>query len=106
MTTDSSGFYLKNRLIQISQTGGLWYSDTSPFRIPWFVLAKPFSAKFNTACLIISFLNNIGARGFETKARGVFTLRAPHYAPSLAPWLKLLTGVKQSWLLCRVKKVF
>ncbi len=28
-------FYLQNRLIQTSQTGGLWYSDTSPFSIPW-----------------------------------------------------------------------
>jgi len=27
-------FYLQNRLIQTSQTGGLWYSDTSPFSIP------------------------------------------------------------------------
>ena len=28
-------FYLKNRLTQTSQTGGQWYSDTSPFSIPW-----------------------------------------------------------------------
>ncbi len=27
-------FYLQNRLIQTSQTGGQWYSDTSPFSIP------------------------------------------------------------------------
>jgi hypothetical protein len=27
--------YLQNRLIQTSQTGGQWYSDTSPFSIPW-----------------------------------------------------------------------
>jgi hypothetical protein len=26
---------LQNRLIKISQTGGQWYSDTSPFSIPW-----------------------------------------------------------------------
>jgi hypothetical protein len=26
---------LQNRLIQTSQTGGQWYSDTSPFSIPW-----------------------------------------------------------------------
>jgi hypothetical protein len=25
---------LQNRLIQTSQTGGQWYSDTSPFSIP------------------------------------------------------------------------
>jgi hypothetical protein len=28
-------FCLQNRLIQTSQTGGQWYSDTSPFSIPW-----------------------------------------------------------------------
>ncbi len=28
-------FYFQNRLIQTSQTGGQWYSDTSPFSIPW-----------------------------------------------------------------------
>ncbi len=28
-------FYLQNRLIQYSQTGGQLYSDTSPFSIPW-----------------------------------------------------------------------
>jgi len=34
MTTDNLCFYLQNRLIQNSQTGGQWYSDTSPFSIP------------------------------------------------------------------------
>ncbi len=28
-------FYFRNRLIQTIQTGGQWYSDTSPFSIPW-----------------------------------------------------------------------
>ena len=32
MTIDN--FYLQNRLIQASQTGGQCYSDTSPFSIP------------------------------------------------------------------------
>jgi hypothetical protein len=35
MTTDYFCFYLQNRLIQTSQTGGQRYSDTSPFSIPW-----------------------------------------------------------------------
>jgi hypothetical protein len=35
MTTDNFCFYLQNRLIQISQTRGQQYSDTSPFSIPW-----------------------------------------------------------------------
>ncbi len=35
MTTDNFCFYLQKWLIQTSQTGGQWYSDTSPFSIPW-----------------------------------------------------------------------
>ncbi len=35
MTTDNFRFYLANRLIQTSQTGGQWYNDTSPFSILW-----------------------------------------------------------------------
>jgi hypothetical protein len=35
MSTDSFCFYLQNRLIQTSQTGGQRYSDTSHFSIPW-----------------------------------------------------------------------
>ncbi len=37
MTTDNFCFYLQNRLVQTSQTGGQWYSNTSPFSIPWLV---------------------------------------------------------------------
>jgi hypothetical protein len=33
MTTDNFCFHLQNRLIQTSQPGGQWYSDTSPFSI-------------------------------------------------------------------------
>jgi hypothetical protein len=36
MTTDNFCFYLQNRLIQTSQTGGQQYTDTFPFSIPWF----------------------------------------------------------------------
>ncbi len=35
MTSDNFCFYLPNRQIQTSQTGGQWYSDTFPFSIPW-----------------------------------------------------------------------
>jgi hypothetical protein len=35
MTADNFSFYLQNRVFQKSQTGGQWYSDTSPFSIPW-----------------------------------------------------------------------
>ena len=44
MTTDNYCFYLQNRLTQTSQTGGQWYSDTSPFSIPWVCTIKPFVA--------------------------------------------------------------
>jgi len=36
MTSDNFCFYLQNRLIQTSQTGGQQYSDTFPFSIPLF----------------------------------------------------------------------
>jgi len=32
---------MQNRLIQTSQKGGKWYSDTSPLIIPWFVPGLP-----------------------------------------------------------------
>jgi hypothetical protein len=35
MITDNICFHLQMRLIQTSQTGGQWYSNISPFRIPW-----------------------------------------------------------------------
>jgi hypothetical protein len=35
MATDNFSFYFQNRLTQAGQTGGQWYSDTSPFSIPW-----------------------------------------------------------------------
>jgi hypothetical protein len=37
MTTDRFSFYFQNRLIQTSQVGGQWYSDTSPLSIPWII---------------------------------------------------------------------
>jgi hypothetical protein len=38
MKADNFCFYLQNRLIQTSQTGGQRYSDTSPFSIPFTVV--------------------------------------------------------------------
>jgi hypothetical protein len=35
MTSGNFCFYLQDRLIETSITGGQWYSDTSPFSIPW-----------------------------------------------------------------------
>jgi hypothetical protein len=49
-TTEIFCFYLQNRLIQTSQTGGQWYSDTSPFSIPW---SNYISGKFFNTCKVI-----------------------------------------------------
>jgi hypothetical protein len=38
-TTDNFCFYLQNSLIQTSQTGGQWYSDTSPLIFPALTLS-------------------------------------------------------------------
>jgi hypothetical protein len=40
MTTDNFCFYVQNRLIQTSQTGGQQYSDNAPFSIPWKNICK------------------------------------------------------------------
>jgi len=53
MTTGNFCFYLQNRLIQTSQTGGQQYSDTSPFSIPcsslliWILKCKLHKNKFD-----------------------------------------------------------
>ncbi len=51
MTTDNFCFYLQNRQIQTSQTGGQWYSDTSPISIPW----------IKTCCCIECYVNEASA---------------------------------------------
>ncbi len=51
MTTKILCFYLQNRLIQTNQTGGQWYSDTSPFSIPWAGKCTPTSSFENSALL-------------------------------------------------------
>ncbi len=42
MTTDNFCFYLQNRPIQTSQTGGQQNSDTSPFSIPYCTIDLQF----------------------------------------------------------------
>ncbi len=44
MTTDNFCFYLQNRQIETSQTGGQQYNDASPWSIPW---TKVIAAKFH-----------------------------------------------------------
>jgi hypothetical protein len=57
MTTDIFCFYLQKRLIQTSQTGGQWYSDTSPFSIPWLSLSllEVYGRASSTHCCIFFF---------------------------------------------------
>jgi hypothetical protein len=52
MTTDNFCFYLQNRLIQTSQIGGQWYSNTSHFSIPW--LMGDLTIKFHSKDQLIS----------------------------------------------------
>jgi hypothetical protein len=40
MATDNFCFYSQNRLIQTSQTGGQWYSDTSPLVFPALTISE------------------------------------------------------------------
>ncbi len=58
-TTDNFCFYLQNRLILTSQTGGQWYNDTFPFSIPCSgLLAAIFSCVFAFfVCVLLAFLN-------------------------------------------------
>ncbi len=61
MTTDNFCFYLQNRLIQTSQTGGQWYSDTSPFSIPWFIHGKNFQPGLIFVGSVSSFFHRDGS---------------------------------------------
>jgi len=54
MTTDNFCFYLQNRLIQTSQTGGQWYSDTSFFSIPWYFFKKVWWQNMDFYCFFRS----------------------------------------------------
>ncbi len=40
MTTDNFCFYLQNGLIETSQTGGQWYSDTSPSLLAYYEICQ------------------------------------------------------------------
>jgi hypothetical protein len=51
MTTDNFYFYLQNRLIQTSQTGGPQYSDTSSFL---FLVVNGIKARTHTSLKLLS----------------------------------------------------
>ncbi len=55
MTTDNLCFYLQNRLIQTGQTGGQWYSDTSPFSIPWLKSLSRWHGKYQPLSFWLAF---------------------------------------------------
>jgi hypothetical protein len=77
MTTDNFCFYLQNRLIQTSQTGGQWYSDTSPFSIPWPNPMELFSDHFlSWLCLPgVNFTNILQAAfSYEGFLRSFYVL--------------------------------
>ncbi len=48
MTTDNFSFYLQNRLIQTSLTGGQWYNDTSRLVFPGLSLSSLFSLVYRS----------------------------------------------------------
>ncbi len=54
-SADNFCFYLQNRIIQTSQTGGQWYSDTSTFSIPCFDYYYPKNKCFQNFTLILIF---------------------------------------------------
>ncbi len=58
MKTDNFVFYMPNRLIQTSQTGGQPYSDTSPFSIPW--LRVDFVPVVINKCCLSRVINYCG----------------------------------------------
>jgi hypothetical protein len=89
MTTDNFWFYLLNRLIRTSQTGGQQYSDTSPFSIPWSILSLRahldgqfrFSA---TATVVIHASTNF-YDATERVLLVLFALRHPRWPKQVHP---------------------
>jgi hypothetical protein len=75
MTTDNFCVYLQNRLVETSQTGGQWCSDTSPLVFPgacFKVYARFFSSARNQAvCVNVNGDSSVAARN-SSKAGGFF----------------------------------
>jgi len=68
MTTDNFCFYLQNRLIQTSQTGGQWYSDTSHLVFPGstikteeesFITPTKDNSKLATGSVFVAHVTNV-----------------------------------------------
>ncbi len=66
MTTDNICFYLQNRLIQTSQAGGQWYSETSPFSITCPNLPENIYFNTETCKLHTKSFYSIGPKSAES----------------------------------------
>jgi hypothetical protein len=62
MTTENFCFYLQNRVIQTSQTGGQQYSDTSPFSIPCSDVCSFREVDISSIKHLIVFIEGKGAK--------------------------------------------
>jgi len=72
MTTEIFCFYLKNRLIQTIQTGGQWYSDISPFSIPWieYTADAMVCSQMSTSCTQPTYLTLLSGLEVLLNVRG------------------------------------
>jgi hypothetical protein len=61
MTTDNFCCYLQNRLIQASQTGGQWYSATSPLGFP--------ALRFSPVAFVLSGKSHQKGRKFSRRRK-------------------------------------
>ncbi len=62
MATDNFCFYLQNRLVQTSQTGGQQYSDTSAFSIPCLRVRLEVSVRYRKVLhcvMLLTLFENI-----------------------------------------------
>ncbi len=84
MTTDNFCFYLQNRLIQTSQTGGQSYSDTSSFSIPCLMLLNKAGACYECVPEINFLLANVLAYcavSSMTKSKRLMKLTPRQFLP-------------------------
>jgi hypothetical protein len=92
-------FYLQNRLIQTGQTGGQWYSDTSPFSIPWLITSINFAA--NLVMFMFSKLDSCRATNkfFTVEKRITLLLKCSiRLAPKLARyWMTAVANFTQKF---------
>jgi hypothetical protein len=91
MATDNFCFYLQNRLIQTSQTGGQWYSYTFPFSIP---CLQPHLQMLNLAMDKLQLTGQNLGRVYNFRNGCLYGVHFLCYGAKL-PNLKLKTQTKQ-----------